>query len=83
MSLIFCLNLPAVTVESVRTVPMQYLLILNGFTRRFRRMSFISLRSLPSCFSSMITAASRPAVASVLMFLNDTEVSIVRRSVRS
>lgn len=83
MFLTFRLNLPLTTLESVKTVPMQYLLILKGLTRCFIRISFISLRSLPSCLSSMITAEPRSAVAFVLKFLKDTEVSIVRRSVRA
>ena len=54
--LIFNLKRWLGTCGSVNAVPMQYLLMRNGLTRKSNRMRFIPLAALPSCFSSMTTA---------------------------
>ena len=63
-------------------MPMQYLLTLIGFTLCRSRMSCISLHSHPSCFSSMMTASPMSAMAPVLKFRNETDKSMVRRSLK-
>ena len=64
-------------------VPMQYLLILYGLTRRSSNTSFNKDLARPSCFSSMTTNGSIEAVVFETKLLNIKLQSMVSRSVFS
>ena len=75
------MNLDFLISGTVRTVPMQYLLTLTGFTLRSSRIFLISELQYPSCLSSTITASASPDFNPVLKFSNSRPLSMVSLSV--